>query len=86
MVKLFDEFKYWIQLVGMYGELGEECKQLVIMEIVYQCGFVNIFVDVFNMVQFYYYYCVFYKGVKLMEQVMNDGVLEKNLCNFKFLG
>ena len=86
MVKLFDEPKYWIQLAGMYGELGEERKQLAIMETAYQRGFVNSAADVFNMAQLYYYHRVPYKGAKLMEQAMNDGVLEKNLRNLKFLG
>jgi len=86
MVKLFDEPKYWIQLAGMYGELGEERKQLAIMETAYQRGFVNTSADVFNMAQLYYYHRVPYKGAKLMEQAMNDGVLEKNLRNLKFLG
>ncbi|WP_412724898.1 tetratricopeptide repeat protein [Alteromonas sp. D210916BOD_24] len=86
MVKLFDEPKYWIQLAGMYGELGEERKQLAIMETAYQRGFVETSADIFNMAQLYYYHRVPYKGAKLMEQAINDGVLEKNLRNLKFLG
>lgn len=86
MVKLFDEPKYWIQLAGMYGELGEERKQLAIMETAYQRGFVETSADIFNMAQLYYYHRVPYKGAKLMEQAMQDGALEKNLRNLKFLG
>ncbi len=86
LVKLFDEPKYWIQLAGMFGELGEERKQLAIMETAYQRGFVESSADIFNMAQLYYYHRAPYKGAKLMEQAMNDGVLEKNLRNLKFLG
>lgn len=86
MVKLFDEPKYWIQLAGMYGELGEERKQLAIMETAYQRGFVNTSADIFNMAQLYYYHRAPYKGARLMEQAMEDGALEKNMRNLKFLG
>ncbi|MDC8830003.1 tetratricopeptide repeat protein [Alteromonas gilva] len=86
MVKLFNEPKYWIQLAGMYGELGEEKKQLAIMEAAYQQGYVTSAADIFNLAQLYYYHKAPYKGARLMEQALNDGVLEKNLRNLKFLG
>ena len=86
MVKLFNEPKYWIQLAGMYGELGEEKKQLAIMEAAYQQGYVEKGADLFNLAQLYYYHRVPYKGALLMSQAMDDGSLEKNLRNLKFLG
>lgn len=86
LVKLYSEPKYWIQLAGMYGELGEERKQLAIMESAYQQGFVESAADIFNLAQLYYYHRAPFKGALLMEQAMNDGVLETNLRNLKFLG
>lgn len=86
LIKLYDTPKYWIQLAGMYGELGEEKKQLAIMETAYQQGYVESATDIFNLAQLYYYHRAPYKGAKLMEQAMKEGVLEKNLRNLKFLG
>lgn len=86
MVQLYNEPKYWIQLAGMYGELGEEKKQLAMMETAYQQGFVESAADIFNLAQLYYYHKAPYKGALLMEQAMKDGVLERNLRNLKFLG
>jgi len=86
LVKLYSEPKYWIQLAGMYGELGEERKQLVIMEAAYQLGFIQSPSDIFNLAQLYYYHRAPYKGALLMEQAMQQGVLEENLRNLKFLG
>lgn len=86
LIKLYDSPKYWIQLAGMYGELGEEKKQLAIMETAYQQGYVESATDIFNLAQLYYYHRAPYKGAKLMEQAMKEGVLEKNLRNLKFLG
>ncbi|GAC15808.1 tetratricopeptide repeat protein [Aliiglaciecola lipolytica] len=85
MVKLFDRPEYWVQLAGMYGELGEEKKQLAILEAAYQSDYVTKASDIFNLAQLYYYHQAPYKGARLMEQAMQDGVLEKNLRNLKFL-
>ena len=85
MVRLFDKPKYWIQLAGMYGELGEEKKQLAMMETAYQQGFITSGSDVFNLAQLYYYHQVPYKGARLMEQAMDNGILDENLRNLKFL-
>ncbi len=85
MVKLFDKPEYWIQLGGMYGELGEEKKQLAILEAAYQQDYIRSSSDVFNLAQLYYYHQAPYKAARLMEQAMADGVLEKNLRNLKFL-
>lgn len=86
LVKLFDEPKYWTQLAGMYGELGEERTQLAIMEAAYQQGYVESAADIFNLAQLYYYHRAPYKGALLMQQAIDQGVLEANLRNLKFLG
>ncbi len=85
MVKHYNQPKYWVQLGGMYGELGEEKKQLAILEAAYQQGYIQSASDVFNLAQLYYYHQAPIKGAKLMQQAMNDGVLEKNLRNLKFM-
>lgn len=85
MIRLYDNPKYWIQLAGMYGELGEEKTQLAMMETAYQMGYVESASDIFNLAQLYYYHQVPYKGALLMEQAMQNGVLQRNLRNLKFL-
>ena len=85
MVRLFNKPQYWIQLAGMQGELGHEKKQLAMMETAYQQGFISSGSDMFNLAQLYYYHQVPYKGARLMELAMENGTLEKNLRNLKFL-
>ena len=85
MVKLFNEPKYWIQLSGMYGELGQEKRQFALLEAAYQQGFITSGSDIFNLAQLYYYHQVPYKGALLMEQAMAEGKLERNFRNMKFL-
>ncbi len=86
MVKLFNEPKYWIQLGGMYGELGMEKHQLAIMEAAYQQGYLVKGADLFNMAQLYYYHKAPIKCANVMQAAMDDGLLEENLRNLKFLG
>jgi tetratricopeptide (TPR) repeat protein len=86
LVKLYNAPKYWIQLAGMYGELGQEKAQLAIMETAYQQGYIHSAGDVFNLAQLYYYHKAPYKAALLIDQAINDGVLERNLRNLKFLG
>lgn len=85
MIRLYDNPKYWIQLAGMYGELGQEKRQLAMMESAYQLGYVDSASDIFNFAQLYYYHEAPIKAAALMEQALNNGVLERNLRNLKFL-
>lgn len=85
LVRYYEKPKYWIQLGGMYGEIGEEKKQLAVMEAAYQQGYITKGSDIFNLAQLYYYHQVPYKGARLMEQAMDEGVLDKNLRNLRFL-
>jgi tetratricopeptide (TPR) repeat protein len=85
MIRLYDNPKYWIQLAGMYGELGQEKRQLAMMESAYQLGYVDTASDIFNFAQLYFYHEAPFKAAALMEQAIKNGVLEANLRNLKFL-
>ncbi len=85
MVRHYNQDQYWVQLAGMYGELGEEKKQLAILEAAYQQDYITSSSDLFNLAQLYYYHQAPVKGARLMEQAMADGTLERNLRNLKFL-
>ncbi|MDN4503786.1 tetratricopeptide repeat protein [Alteromonadaceae bacterium BrNp21-10] len=85
MLKHYDQPQYWTQLAGMYGELGEEKKQLAILESAYQQGYIKSASDIYNLAQLYYYHGAPFKGASLITQAMDEGVLERNLRNLKFL-
>lgn len=85
LVRHFDMPKYWVQLAGMYGELGEEQKQLAILETAYQQGYIESGSDMFNLAQLYYYHQMPFKGARLIEKGFESGALDKNLKNLKFL-
>lgn len=73
LIRFHDKPKYWIQLSGMYGETGEEEKQLAIMESAYQAGYVTSSQDIITLVQLYRYHGVPYKAAKLLESAIDNG-------------
>lgn len=85
LVKHYNQPSYWLQLSGMYGELGQEKQQLAVLEAAYQEGYVTTGVDLFNLAQLYYYHQVPFKAAKIMQDAMDKGVLDKDLRNLKFL-
>jgi tetratricopeptide (TPR) repeat protein len=85
LVRLFNEPKYWLQLGGIYGELGEELKQLAVMEAAQQQGYVSSAADMFNLAQLYYYHQMPYKAAALIQQGIDEGKLDRDLRNLKFL-
>ena len=85
LVRLFNKPEYWLQLAGMYGELGFEKKQLAMMEVAYQQGFVNKRADVLTLAQLYVYHQVPVKGAILLDKAMDEGIVEQDVKNLKFL-
>lgn len=85
MVRLFSKAEYWVQLAGMYGELGEEAKQLAVMEAAYQQGFVEKASDLRNLAQIYYFNGLPYKSAKVLDKGIKDKIVAANPKNLKFL-
>jgi tetratricopeptide (TPR) repeat protein len=85
LVKKFEAPKYWIQLAGMYGELGFEEKQLATMEIASQKGFVMSGSEMFNLAQLYYYHQIPVKAANLMNKAIDEGKLAEDERNLTFL-
>ena len=85
LVKNFEAPKYWLQLAGMYAELGQEDKQLAVMEIAAQKSFVATGSDMFNLAQLYYYHQMPYKAAALMQKAMHEGKLPEDERNLTFL-
>lgn len=85
LVKKFEAPKYWLQLAGMYGELGLEEKQLAIMEIAEQQSYVATGSDMFNLAQLYYYHQLPYKAALVMQKAIDAGKLVEDERNLTFL-
>ncbi len=82
LVRYYDKPEYWLQLSGMYGEIGQEDKQMAVMEAAYQAGYVTKSADVLTLAQLYLFHNAPYKSAKLLAGAIEEGTVvadEKNL-------
>lgn len=75
LVRHYNKPKYWLQLSGMYGEIGEEDKQLATMESAWQAGYITKSSDIVTLAQLYRYHGVPYKAGKLLADAIQQGVV-----------
>ena len=75
LVRLYQKPEYWIQLAGMYGEIGEEKKQLGAMETAWQAGFVTKSTDIIMLAQLYLFNQLPYKAAKLLDDSIAKGIV-----------
>jgi tetratricopeptide (TPR) repeat protein len=83
LVRLYDKAEYWLQLAGMYGEVGAEDKQLAVMEASWQAGHIVKASDVMTLAQLYRFHQVPFKAAILLEQAIANGTVvasEKSLA------
>lgn len=85
MVRAFNKPEYWLQLAGVYGQLGQDDKQLAMLEAGYQQGFLNDGQDLMNLAQSYFFSDVPYKAGRVLEKAIAEGKLEANLRNLRML-
>ena len=85
MVKAFNKPEHWVQLAGVYGQLGAADKQLAMLEAAYQLGFLSKGQDILNLAQSYFFAEIPYKAGHVVQQALDDGILEPNLRTLKLL-
>jgi len=85
MVSYYNKPEYWVQLAGVYGQLGQENKQLAMLETAFQQGFLTKGQDLLNLAQTYFFNDVPYKAGQVLEQALEQGAVERNLRNLKLL-
>ena len=75
LVRLYQKPQYWIQLAGMYGEIGEEKKQLGAMETAWQAGYISKSSDIIMLAQLYLFNQLPYKAAKLLDDSIAKGIV-----------
>lgn len=85
MIELYNKPQYWVQLSGMYGEVGREKDQLATIEAAYQQGFITTKADLRNLAQIYMFNGLSYKAAKVMIEAQEKGVVEDNVANNAFI-
>lgn len=85
MVTLYDKPQYWIQLGGMYGEIGAEKKQLATFETAKQRGFIKSKSDYMQLAQVYLMNALPFKAAQALDNGIKAGVVEDSAKNLTFI-
>lgn len=83
LVRLYSKPQYWLQLAGMYGEIGEEEKQVAVMEAAYQAGYITQSNEIMTLAQLYQFHGAPYKAASLLNKAIEQGSMvaqEDNLA------
>lgn len=75
LVRLYQKPEYWVQLASMYGEIGEEKKQLGAMETAWQAGYISKSTDIIMLAQLYLFNQLPYKAAKLLDDAIGKGLV-----------
>jgi tetratricopeptide (TPR) repeat protein len=73
LVRLYSKPQYWLQLAGMYGEVGEEDKQVAVMEAAYQAGYINKSSEIMTLAQLYQFHGAPFKAANLLNEAIEQG-------------
>ena len=84
MVRKFNKPEYWVQLGGMYGEIGAEDKQLAVLEAAYLQGYITKPTQLRNLAQLYYFNGIPFKAGEVMTSAFESGKLTKTEKNLTF--
>jgi hypothetical protein len=85
LVRLFDKPQYWLQLSSMYGEIGEEDKQMAVMEAAYQAGYISKTVDILTLSQLYLFHGAPYKSASVLNEAIEQGTIFADENNLSLL-
>lgn len=85
LVRLFPKKEYWLQLAAMYGETGQEDKQVAAYEIADLQGFLTENSELVLLAQLYLQQDVPYKAAALLSEGIDAGTVEKTADNYRLL-
>ena len=75
LVRLYNKPQYWLQLAGMYGEIGEEDKQIAVMEAAYQAGYITSLSQIMTLAQLYQFHGAPFKAAELLSEAIAQGTV-----------
>jgi len=86
LVRDFPKRDYWIRLAGMYGQEGQEKKQLHTLQAAYAGDYLSKETDFTNLAGLLMQEEAPYKAAKVMEHGLNDKIIERSSKNLRALG
>lgn len=85
LVARWPKKEYWIHLSSVYGELNEERKQVATLEVIYEAGWMARENELLQLAQLQIQHGGAYKGARMIEKGMADGIIERNERNYRLL-
>jgi tetratricopeptide (TPR) repeat protein len=85
LLRSYPKKEYWTQLAAMYGEIGQDEKQLISYELAHLQGLLTEGSEIVLLAQLYLQEDVPFKAATVLEQGMEAGVVEKNAANWRLL-
>lgn len=86
LVKQFPKRQYWVQLAALYGQEGDEKKQLHTLQAAYAAGYLEKQSDFTNLAGLLMQEEVPYKAAKVMVDGIEREAIERNAQNLRSLG
>lgn len=85
MIEMWPKREYFIQLSAMYGQEGDEGRQLALFETAYEAGWLARSSEIVNLSQLLLQADIPYKAAKILEKGLEDGIVESTESNWRVL-
>lgn len=86
LVRDFPKREYWVRLAGMYGQEGDEKRQLHTLQAAYAGDFLSKETDLTNLAGLLMQEEIPFKAAKVLEQGLKDEIIERSSKNLRALG
>jgi tetratricopeptide (TPR) repeat protein len=85
LIVYYPKDTYLLVLAGIYSELGDTKKQLALVEVLYEKGYINSASQITNLANLYLLHGVPYKAAQVLEKEIEAGVIEANERNLRLM-
>lgn len=85
LIRRYPKEEYWLHLAAVYGELGNEKRQLGVMEIAYLQGFLDTESELVTLAGLRLRNGMPYQAGKLLEEGLEDGTISSKPQNWRLL-
>jgi tetratricopeptide (TPR) repeat protein len=85
LIAYYPKDTYVLTLAGIYSELGDTKKQLVLTEVLYEKGYLNTASHITNLANLYLLHGLPYKAAKLLDKEMGEQIVDSNERNLRLL-
>ncbi len=85
LVALYPKYEYWLTLAGTYSEMKEYGKQLSVLQMLYENGYLQRPGDLLNLANLYLLNNVPYGAARVLDKAMKGGKIKKNVHNLSLL-